>query len=305
MGREIALALVRQGASVVVNDLGVTFDGRPGDRDSAARVAAELNELGGRAVANADSVATIEGAERLIKKAVDSFGGVDILINNAAIVRDNDFWKVAEEDWDDVVNTDLKAAFLTSKFAVPIMCAQQGGGVIINMSSSAGFGAEAIAPYAAAKEGLVGLTLSMARELGRFGILCYAVRPAAATETNLAVDDRERRSRWARLQEVLDEEAPRFVPPLTVSFGEVAPPDRVGEFVTWLCTDESAGANGRTFWIHGNHVGLFARPSFEKDLHLTEGWNIGTLDEMKDSLLGGAQNDYALNSFPDLKVFEA
>jgi NAD(P)-dependent dehydrogenase (short-subunit alcohol dehydrogenase family) len=179
IGRQHSLLFAAQGAKVVVNDLGVSAVG-DGEMAQAERVVDEIRRNGGEALASSDSAASFAGAEAIVGRAVDAFGTVDILVNNATTIEVNDIWRFTEEQFDQTVNANFKGYFAMIKYAAPYLC-RQGGGAIVNTSSGSGFGHPSNSVYAAAKEGLIGLTRSAARELGRFGVRCNAIRPSAAS----------------------------------------------------------------------------------------------------------------------------
>jgi NAD(P)-dependent dehydrogenase (short-subunit alcohol dehydrogenase family) len=190
IGRELALGLAGEGARVVVNDVGVSLDGRGTDEDPAAQVCKEIEAAGGQAVANYDSVADFDGARRIIGTAVESFGQLDILVNNAGIVRDRTLVKMSEEDFDEVIAVHLKGSFNCARHAAPIM-RDAGYGRIINITSSAGLrGNFGQTNYGAAKAGLMGMTFIWALELGKYGITVNAVAPAGATRMTAALFER-------------------------------------------------------------------------------------------------------------------
>ncbi len=194
IGRGEALALASEGAKVVVNDLGGAVDGSGAARSPADEVVAEIKKLGGEAAANYDSVATMSGGENIVKTAIDNFGKVDILVNNAGILRDRMLFNMTEEDWDTVLKVHLYGHFYTIKAVSPLF-RQQRHGRIINTSSVAGLNATTYgqANYGAAKEGIVGLTRKVARDMGRYGITCNCIRPNAGTRLTLSVEMKEAR----------------------------------------------------------------------------------------------------------------
>jgi len=182
IGRATALAFAREGASVVVNDLGGARDGTGSDTSAAEGVAAEIRAAGGKALANDDSVATLEGARRIIQAAVSEFGRLDVLLNNAGILRDKTLLKMDEEMWDAVISVHLKGTFLCSQAAAGQMRAQGSSGSIINTTSVSGMlGNFGQANYSAAKAGIYGLTRTASIELQRHGIRVNAVAPIAKT----------------------------------------------------------------------------------------------------------------------------
>jgi NAD(P)-dependent dehydrogenase (short-subunit alcohol dehydrogenase family) len=190
IGREFALCLAREGAAVVVNDVGVSLDGRGTDEDPAVQVCKEIESFGGRAVPSYDSVTDFEAAASLVQTALDSFGRLDILVNNAGIVRDRTLVKMTEDDFDAVVGVHLKGTFNCARHAAPVM-RDAGYGRIINITSSAGLrGNFGQTNYGAAKAGIMGMTFIWAMELSRHGITVNAVAPAGATRMTASLFER-------------------------------------------------------------------------------------------------------------------
>jgi NAD(P)-dependent dehydrogenase (short-subunit alcohol dehydrogenase family) len=190
IGREFILCMAREGASVVVNDVGVSLDGRGTDEDPAAQVCKEVEALGGRAVPSYESVSDFEGAGRIVQTAVDAFGKLDILVNNAGIVRDRTLVKMTEEDFDAVMGVHLKGSFNCAHHAANVM-KDAGYGRIINITSSAGLrGNFGQTNYGGAKAALMGLTFIWSMELARYGITVNAVAPAGATRMTQGLVDR-------------------------------------------------------------------------------------------------------------------
>jgi NAD(P)-dependent dehydrogenase (short-subunit alcohol dehydrogenase family) len=206
LGKTYALELARRGAKVVVNDLGGARDGSGSGTTAADAVVDEIKSAGGEAVANYDSVATVEGGENIVKTAVDNFGKVDILINNAGILRDKSLLKLEEMEWDLVLDVHLKGAFCVSKPAFKIMKENQFGR-IINTTSGAGlYGNFGQANYASAKMGLIGLMHSLSVEGAKYNIKCNALAPVALSRLTEDIMPPEMK---AKLQ-------PEFVTPLVV-----------------------------------------------------------------------------------------
>jgi NAD(P)-dependent dehydrogenase (short-subunit alcohol dehydrogenase family) len=179
IGRTHALELGRRGASVVVNDLGGGVDGRDGSPGPAEAVAREIRDAGGTAIANYDSVATTEGANALVAQALDAFGKLDVLINNAGIMRNGYLENLTDEDWDDVIATHLNGSFKVTRAAWPHFKARHYGRVVFTSSSAGMFGSPVLANYGAAKAGVAGLMHVAAIEGKEFGILCNAIMPNA------------------------------------------------------------------------------------------------------------------------------
>src|SRR5579875_58738 len=283
IGRAEALLLAREGAKVVVNDLGGDTKGEGADLGVAQKVVQEIQSFGGNAVANGDSVADYSAAARIIDTAIKSFGRLDILINNAGNARPRVIYNLSEEDWDAVIAVHLKGCFNMVRHAAPIM-REQRSGVIINTGSESGLGHFGQANYSAAKEGIIGFTRTIARDLGRFNIRCNAIRPRAL-DTRLAGGEGGGVAAGEKLaqtfgQHVLGNRS--MSTPLTPKAEEVA------ALVVWLCTDSMAGVNGRTFQIGGGEVGLWSEPELIKSSFREEGWDLDALDKdaMRNYLVG-------------------
>lgn len=259
IGRGEALALASEGAKVVVNDLGGAVDGSGASTSPAEEVVAEIKKLGGEAVANYDSVATEQGGQNITKTAIDTFGKVDILVNNAGILRDRMLFNMTEEDWDTVLKVHLYGHFHTIRAVSPLF-RQQRYGRIINTASVAGLNATTYgqANYGAAKEGIVGLTRKVARDMGRYGVTCNCIRPNAGTR--LTLSDEMKKAR----------------PEVMARFEEMKP-EGIAPLVVWLASDDAANVNGRTFFVEKGRVGLYSEPTLEKQLVKPGGW---TIDEL-------------------------
>jgi NAD(P)-dependent dehydrogenase (short-subunit alcohol dehydrogenase family) len=181
IGREIALCLAAEGASVVVNDLGASLAGEGAADDPASETVRDIKDAGGKAVANGDSVADFEGAGRIVAQAVDTFGQIDILVNNAGIVRDRSLLKMDESDYDAVIAVHQKGTFNCTRHAAPLM-KERGYGRIVNITSSAGLrGNFGQTNYGGAKAAIMGMTFVWALELGKYGITVNAMAPAGFT----------------------------------------------------------------------------------------------------------------------------
>ena len=181
IGREHALEMARRGAKVLVNDLGGDVAGRGGSSSMASSVVQEIHAAGGIAVANHDSVSTTEGAEAIVAQAMDAFGRVDVLINNAGIMRNTLFEDITDEDWDAVIATHLTGSFKVTRAAWPHMKAQGYGRVVFTCSSTGTWGTPMVGTYAPAKAGIIGLMNICAHEGREHGILCNALMPNAAS----------------------------------------------------------------------------------------------------------------------------
>ncbi len=254
LGRAYALAFAREGAKVVVNDLGTTLAGEGRDTSVAQAVVDEIRSAGGEAVANGDDITDWDGAGRLIRAAVDAFGGLDVLVNNAGFVRDRMFVSCSVEEWDAVIRVHLRGHFCPASHAVQFWRSEQKAGRpvdarIINTSSGAGLqGSFSQSAYSAAKGGIASLTLVQAAELGRYGITANALAPAARTRmTEQAFADKMKKPG---------------------SGFDVQAPENIAPTVVWLGSRESRGVTGCVFEIEGGRITL------------CDGWNDGpTVDK--------------------------
>jgi 3-oxoacyl-[acyl-carrier protein] reductase len=294
IGREHAKLFAREGAKVIVNDIGF----RAGS--DADAVVQEIVEAGGEAVANGDS-ATWSGADELVAHAIEAFGRVDVLINNATWTRFEDMWNYPEEWWDNTIDVNLKGYFAMIRALTPHM-AERGSGAIVNTSSNSGFGHPTHAAYAASKEGVVGLTRTVARELGRFGIRCNAIRPIAGGQS--ASDYEERTKKWAGL--LANTFPPRIwaVQRRMINDPDALPPRKISPLVVWLCTEAASGVNGHTFETHGDVVSLLSEPEPLRSMHQAGGWTLDALDALAPTYLtADLHNDFRLDEHPELQKF--
>ncbi|MBO0729745.1 MAG: SDR family NAD(P)-dependent oxidoreductase [Acidimicrobiaceae bacterium] len=249
IGRGHALELARQGAQVVVNDLGAEVDGTGATTSAAQQVVEEITAGGGQAVANGDDVSTPTGAERLIRTALDTFGNLDAVINNAGILRDRMLVNLSEDDWDAVLAVHLRSTFLTTRTAARLWRDRAKAGEpndarIINTSSVSGlFGNVGQSNYGAAKAGIAAFTIIASMELGRYGVTVNALSPSART-----------RMITPRGQEIM-----------AVSDGEfdAYAPENVAPLAAWLASPLSASVTGRVFNVHGGRISVL------------EGWHEG------------------------------
>src|SRR5436305_5107732 len=250
IGRRIAELLAAEGAAVVVNDLGAEVDGRGASRRFADEVVDACRARGGRAVANADSVADFAAAERIVETAVREFGAIDILVNNAGILRDRMIFNMSEEEWDGVIAVHLKGTFNCTRHATRRMREQRRGRIISISSTSGVYGNSGQANYGAAKDGIAGLTRVVARDVGRYGITANAVCPGAMTRMTATVPQTARAVRG--LATGAGER--RF--PLR-NFG----PENVAPWVVYLATDAARNINGQLFLVMAGMVALLNYPA--------------------------------------------
>ena len=296
IGRQHALLLARHGAKVVVNDIGF----RSGA--DANSVADEIRAAGGEALANHDS-ATWEGAPFLVDAAVEVYGRVDILINNATYTRLGDLADYAESDWDSTLDVNLKGYFAMIRYVAPYMC-KQGSGVIVNTSSASGYGHPSHAAYAAAKEGVVGLTRTVAREFGPFGIRCNAIRPLAAGQS--AADFAARAAKWANLVALTMSPRVFALQQKMLADPGLMPTDKIAPLVAWLCTDAARNVNGHTFEVHGDTISRVAEPALASTIVRDGGWDLDSLDAIAPvNLVDGLVDQFALEDHPELRTFGA
>ncbi|MHB8577113.1 MAG: SDR family NAD(P)-dependent oxidoreductase [Dehalococcoidia bacterium] len=284
IGRGEAMLLAAEGAAVVVNDLGGNTDGTGNDGGPADQVVAEIKAAGGRAVASYDNVAEMQGGENMVKIALDTFGRLDILVNNAGILRDRMVFNMSEAEWDLVIDVHLKGHFTTTK-AAGVIFRQQRSGRIINTSSTSGLGNMGQANYSAAKEGIVGLTRTVARDLGRYGVTCNAIRPTAGTRLTLSPEMAEaaRRSAAAGTRRTGAATLADFAP------------EAIAPLVVYLATDDAHFINGRTFLVRGRQVGLYNEPEAERMIFAPgDRWTVDELAETVPQTIGqGLRNEFA------------
>ena len=280
IGREHALSLARHGAHVVVNDLGAGVDGSGGDASPANQVVKEIEALGGKAVANGDDISSFEGAERLIKAAVDTFGDLHGVVNNAGILRDRMMANMSEAEWDAVIKVHLKGTFAPAHFAAAYWRDQSKAGKpvdgrIINTTSVSGiYGNIGQANYGAAKAGIAAFTVITALELSRYSVTVNAVAPVALTRMT------ENLQPTPPTDEEREAQSPRWIAPI----------------VTWLASAESKGVTGRVFEASGR---TFA---------IAEGWVRGPshspvddptrLGPIVEELLGKARPNSGMDGRP-------
>jgi NAD(P)-dependent dehydrogenase (short-subunit alcohol dehydrogenase family) len=271
IGREEVLLLAREGAKVVINDLGTSTAGEGSDVGVAEAMAAEIRAAGGEAAANGDSVATMDGGRRMVECAMDNFGRLDILINNAGITRLRPIYEMTEEEWDTVHDVNTKGVFTTVRHAAPIMM-QQKSGVIINTASASGLGHLHMSNYASSKEAVVGFTRSIARDLGPYGIRCNAIRPMAATR--MASPEIAETMRISQRKMGIAAVGNEWLS--GNASGMKA--EQVANVVVWLTTDKASSVNGRTFMIARQEVGLYTEPEASRVAFHPEGWDLDSLD---------------------------
>jgi len=269
IGRSVARLLASEGASVVVNDLGSAVDGSGHDSGPAHDVVAEIAEAGGKAVANGADISVFAAAENLVQTAIEEFGRLDILVNVAGILRDRMVFNMTEQEWDDVIRVHLKGTFNTTKFASAhwrSLREESAQNRIINFTSVSGLhGAPGQPNYAAAKMGIVGLTWSSARALGKYGVTVNAISPGAATRMTDSVPTGRRRTRPD-----VDEWSP----------------DNVAPIVAYLASERSGWITGRIIHSSGYEVSLYSNPEPVVRIVGTGPWQPDALAEQVERSFG-------------------
>ena len=271
LGKAYAIGMARQGARIVVNDLGTGFDGKGASSDAADEVVGLIRREGGDAVANYDSVAVEDGARNIIRTAVDTYGRVDILVNNAGIIRGGFIYDMSAADWDIMIRTHLYGTYFCTREASVVMKAQNYGR-IINTSSHNGLGLKGGSAYSAAKEGITGFSRSVARDMAEFGVTCNTIRPIAA---------------WRGAKVKIKE------------FEENRTED-VAVLVIYLASEAADHINGCIFEVYNGHVGIYEEPPPVKQVL----WKKGhfTSDELAEiipqTLTNGRTRDDLPNTLP-------
>jgi NAD(P)-dependent dehydrogenase (short-subunit alcohol dehydrogenase family) len=272
IGRGEALALAREGASVVVNDLGTALDGTS-ETSPAQQVVEEIVAMDGTAIANDDDVSSWDGARAVVTKTVEQFGRLDVLVNNAGVLRDQMSFNMDEESWDAVIRVHLKGHFAPSRFAAEHWRTQSkagssDGGRIINTVSEAGlYGGTGQANYAAAKAGIAAMTITLARELKNYGVTVNAIAPRARTRMT---------------ETVLGDFG---APPEDGAFDEWNP-ENVGPVVAWLASDDAADVSGQVFVVFGGRVHLMDGWTMVGEIEQGERWSVDAIAARKKELFG-------------------
>jgi NAD(P)-dependent dehydrogenase (short-subunit alcohol dehydrogenase family) len=261
IGRDIARLAAAQGAAVVVNDLGGSTDGEGADAGPAEAVVAEIRAAGGRAVANPDSVAEPAGAQRMVKAALDHFGRIDCVVNNAGILRDRIFYRMSQVDWELVIDVHLKGSFNVARAAANHFREQQSGSFVHLTSTSGLVGNFGQANYAAAKMGIVGLSKSIALDMARFNVRSNCLSPFA----------------WSRLIGTIptqtSEEQARVERVKTMTAEKIAP------LAVFLASDLAKDVTGQIFGVRKNEIFLMSQPRPLRSMQRSDGWTPQTLAE--------------------------
>jgi NAD(P)-dependent dehydrogenase (short-subunit alcohol dehydrogenase family) len=269
IGREIALMMAGEGAKVVVNDLGATDRGEGSDADVAADVIREIRDAGGEAVNNPDSVTSWDGAHRMVQAALDHFGRIDIVVNNAGIARDRMIFKMSEEEWDAVVGVHLKGTFNCIRAAAPHMREQKWGRFINFASTSGLIGNTGQANYGAAKMGVVALSKITALDMQKYNVTSNCIAPFAWTRLTAGIpsETEEQKRRIEKLKKM----SPRDPASLAV----------------FLAGDKAVNISGQVFGVRGKEIYLFSQPRVVRSIHKSDGWNLDDLSEILEVTMKG------------------
>ena len=282
VGKGVAQLMAAEGARVVVVDPGVNVDGSGFDQSIAEQVVGEIKAAGGEAVACTESVVSMNGGERIVQTAMDTFGRLDIVVTCAGILRDRMIFNMSEQEWDDVIAVHLKGTFTVVKHA-SIVFRQQRSGRIITFSSTSGlYGNSGQANYGAAKSGIAGFTKVVAKDMGRYGVTANSIAPRATTRMIGAIPDSvaEIRARGG-VAALSDEEELQNLDP-----------NGIAPFVCFLASDYSSNVNGQTFLVYGNTVSLMSQPRPENSIFTTNGnWSMEELaPQARNVLTNGIVN---------------
>ncbi len=263
IGREMALLAARHGARVVVNDLGGAVDGEgEGSATPARKVCDEIEALGSKASPNGDSVADPAGAERMVKQAIDVFGRIDGVINNAGILRDRIFHRMSHMDWKQVIDVHLNGTFYVSRAAANHFKEQRSGAYVHFTSTSGLVGNFGQANYAAAKMGIVGLSKSIALDMKAFDVRSNCISPFAWTRMigTIPSDTPEQQARLERAKKMT--------------------PDKIAPMAVFLLSDAAKSVSGQIFGVRMNEIMLFSHNRPIRSVHMSEGWTLESIAEI-------------------------
>lgn len=272
VGREIALLCAREGAAVLVNDLGTTGDGEGVDLSPAQETVNDIIAAGGNAAANGASVADPKGAASIIEDAVAHFGRIDAVVNNAGFLRDRIWHKMSHEDWSAVIDVHLNGCFNVSKAATPYF-KDQGGGSFIHFTSTSGLvGNFGQANYSAAKMGIIGLSQSIALDMARAGVRSNCIAPFA----------------WSRMTASIPATTPTEIE--RVERMKTMSADKIAPLVAFLASDAAAEVTNQIFAVRKNEIFLFSKPRPIRSMHKGDGW---TPQAIADELLPAFRPSFA------------
>jgi NAD(P)-dependent dehydrogenase (short-subunit alcohol dehydrogenase family) len=262
IGREVALLMARHGARVLVNDLGGTADGTGGSATPADEVVNEIKGFGGEAAASYESVASMKGGAGIVQAALDHFGRVDVVVNNAGILRDRMIFNMTEEEWDGVIDTHLKGTFAVTRAASPHM-REKKWGRIINMTSTSGLvGNVGQANYAAAKLGIVGFTKVVALDMARYNVTANCISPFAWTRM-IGTIPTETEAQKARVEKI-----------------KRMGPEHIAPVAVFLASDAAKEISGQVLGVRGKEIMLFGHMRPQRSIHHHQGWTPERLAEL-------------------------
>ncbi len=269
VGRGVALQMAEEGARVVVNDLGVTLDGMGADQGPAREVVSEIQAAGGMATYNTDDISVYQGAETLIQTAIDSFGRLDAVVNNAGILRDNVFHKMSEEDWDAVIRVNLKGCFNVARAAATRFREQESGAFVHMTSVSGVIGNFGQANYAAAKMGVAGLSRSIAIDMARYNVRSNCISPSGFTRMigSIPITSKEQAKEFQQRKEIMK-------------------PEMNAPLVVFLASDAAKDITGEIFATQGNKYFLFSQPR-PVVTEFRAGWTPATVAEELGAAMDG------------------
>jgi NAD(P)-dependent dehydrogenase (short-subunit alcohol dehydrogenase family) len=260
LGRDFALRMGTEGAHVVVNDLGVELDGSGGNASLAQSVVDEITAQGGSAVANTDSVASWDSARGIVQTAIDAFGRIDAVVNNAGIVRDRMFFKMSEQEWRAVIDVHLHGTFFVSRAAAEHFKNQQSGAFVHMTSTSGLIGAIGQANYSAAKLGIVGLSRSIANEMARYGVRSNCIAPFA----------------WSRMTSSIPTDTP--AQQARVEKLKMMQGSKVAPLAAYLISEKSE-VSGQVFAVRANEIFLMSQHRPVRTMHRGDGWTVESIGE--------------------------
>ncbi len=280
IGKDVSLALAAEGARVVVVDPGAGRGGEGADAAPADQVVAEIKKAGGEAVASYESVTDFAAVGKMVQSCVDNFGSVDILVNCAGVLRDRMIHNMSEEEWDTVIAVHLKGTFNTCRHAAGHMRKQKSGR-IINIASAAWQGSVGQANYSAAKGGIVSLTRTMAREMGRLGVTCNCIVPMAATRMTLDDDVKAKFKKQFEAGEITEARYNELV--------NMPGPEHIAQVIAYLASDAAANINGLVVRSAGGTVGIYCEPRIIKIIHKDYtkhgAWELDELEDLFPKIL--------------------
>lgn len=277
IGRAVALLMAARGAAVVVNDVGADVGGEGRDGDPAAAVVGEIEAAGGRAVVNGDSVADPEGAARIVTQAVEAFGRIDCVVNNAGILRDRIFHRMEPAEWEAVIGVHLMGSFYVSRAAAGQFRKQESGCFVHFTSTSGLIGNVGQANYAAAKLGIAALSKAIALDMARYNVRSNCIAPFA----------------WSRMIGAIPTDTPEQA--ARVEKLKAMTPEKIAPMVAYLASDAARAVSGQIFGVRSNEIFLFSQPRPVRSVHRAEGWTPETIAAHAIPALEGDFYDLAVS----------